>query len=328
MCSCIFIIIMDYLEFAKVWNDGHRFVEMKTSGSTGTPKTIRMSKADMARSARATNAHFGITSSSVLGIPLSMDYVAGKMMAVRAWEAGCRLVVIEPSNRFVLPERVDLLSIVPSQIENVLNSYTPADIGALLIGGAAPRADMIARLRDRGFKGAVTYGMTETASHVALADIAAEDAPFEALPGIVFSTDSRGCLVIDAPDFDYRSVTTNDIVTLIDNRRFRMHGRIDNAINSGGIKIHPEMLERAIPSDFAYPFYFTGEADEKWGERLVLVIECRADEAAETGREINRLIPGHMLKRIYAVDRIPTTSTGKPRRLPPSQLNVIYSIVL
>ncbi len=319
---------MDYQEFAKVWHDGRHFVEMKTSGSTGTPKAIRMSKADMARSARATNARFGITESSVLGIPLSMDYVAGKMMAVRAWEAGCRLVVIEPSNRFALPERVDLLSIVPSQIEHVIEKYTPADIGALLIGGAAPRADMLACLRHKGFKGAVTYGMTETASHVALADITMEDAAFEALPGISFSTDSRGCLVIDAPEFDYRSVTTNDLVSLLDNRHFRLLGRIDNAINSGGIKIHPEMLERAIPSGFAYPFYFTGEPDEKWGERLVLVMQCPAREAGNVVRQIRTLSAGHMLKRIYLVDSIPTTATGKPRRLPPSQLNVISSIVL
>ena len=319
---------MDYQDFEKVWNDASRFVEMKTSGSTGAPKTIQMSKADMARSARATNARFGITASSVLGIPLSMDYVAGKMMAVRAWEANCRLVVIEPSNRFVLPERVDLLSIVPSQIGHVLENYSPADIGALLIGGAAPRADQIVGLRCRGFQGAVTYGMTETASHVALAEISMPNAPFEALPGITFSTDNRGCLVIDAPEFDYGKVVTNDIVTLLDERRFYMRGRIDNAINSGGVKIHPEMLEKTMPADFSYPFYFTGEPDEKWGERLVLVIKCNPESGENFGRIINSLSAGGLLKRVYVVADIPLTSTGKPRRLPPSELDVTATIIL
>ena len=123
-------------------------------------------------------------------------------------------------------------------------------------------------------------------------------------------------------------MTTNDLVSLLDNRHFRLLGRIDNAINSGGIKIHPEILERAIPSGFAYPFYFTGEPDEKWGERLVLVMQCPAREAGNVVRQIRTLSAGHMLKRIYLVDSIPTTATGKPRRLPPSQLNVISSIVL
>lgn len=319
---------MDYKEFEKVWNDGRDFVELTTSGSTGTPKVIRMLKKDMARSARATNAHFGISTNSVLGIPLSFDYVAGKMMAVRAWEAGCRLLVVEPSNRFVLPSHVDLLSIVPSQIDNVIENYSPSDIGALLVGGAAPSNARLAALRDKGFKGAVTYGMTETASHVALADIGADDAPFVGLSGITFSTDSRGCLVVDAPGFAYRRVVTNDIVKLLDERRFHVLGRIDNVINSGGIKIHPEMLESAMPQSFPYPFYFTGEPDDKWGERLVMIVECNEEQTEYVSQSVSSFSKDHLLKRIYVVAGIPLTSTGKPRRLPPSKVKIIKTIML
>jgi len=319
---------VDYQEFEKAWNDGREFVELMTSGSTGTPKVIHMLKSDMVRSARATNVRFGISADSVLGIPLSMDYVAGKMMAVRAWEACCRLVVIEPSNKFILPCPVDLLSIVPSQIDHVLEKYSPSDIGALLIGGAAPSKGKLEALRRKGFKGAVTYGMTETASHVALADISVNEAPFEGLPGITFSTDSRGCLVVDAPVFAYRRVVTNDIVSLLDEHRFHVLGRIDNVINSGGIKIHPEAIENTMPPAFGYPFYFTGEPDEKWGERLVMVVQCPIEEAEQIGRFAISLEKGRLLKRVYAVSEIATTSTGKPRRLPPSALDVIRTVVL
>ena len=98
-----------------------------------------------------------------------------------------------------------------------------------------------------------TYGMTETCSHVALADALDPQGIYSAMPGISFSIDSRDCLRITAGSMSFGTLQTNDVVELLDNGRFRWLGRADNAINSGGIKIHPEMLERAIPSDFAIP---------------------------------------------------------------------------
>lgn len=155
-------------DFLCEWDNSSPFIVAHTSGSTGTPKEIHLLKEDMRRSARATNSFFGIDSNSVLGIPLSMDYIAGKMMAVRAIEAHCRLLELPVSNRIELPEDVDLLSVVPSQAAVLLNNEPSLKrAGCLLIGGAPLDISTEQRLFGAGVEAYVGYGMTETCSHVA-----------------------------------------------------------------------------------------------------------------------------------------------------------------
>ena len=110
----------DCLSFLSQWNDDSKdYVMAHTSGSTGAPKEIRLMKADMRRSAQATNHFFGIDVDSLLHLPLSPDYIAGKMMIVRAHEAGCRLIVEKPCNaplqHYSGPD-IALSAIVPSPV--------------------------------------------------------------------------------------------------------------------------------------------------------------------------------------------------------------------
>ena len=174
-----------------------------TSGSTGVPKNIELSKEDMRRSARTSNAFFGIDESSVLACPLAADYIAGKMMVVRALEARCRLIELSVSNKIRLPDdipSVDLLPVVPSQLASVMANIAPSAVRNLLIGGGAPSEEQCRALGSAGYKAFISYGMTETCSHVAMADIRDDRRIFHALPGIAFSVDVRGCLAVDAPD--------------------------------------------------------------------------------------------------------------------------------
>ena len=84
--------------FLEEWFDDRSYVPGHTSGSTGAPKEIQLSKADMRASARMTNAFFAIDRESVLLLCLSVSYIAGKMMVVRALEAGAELLTVKVSN--------------------------------------------------------------------------------------------------------------------------------------------------------------------------------------------------------------------------------------
>ena len=307
---------MDLNDFLAEWNDSNDYVSAHTSGSTGQPKHIRLLKSDMLTSAQATNEFFGIDHHSVLALPLSIDYIAGKMMVVRAIAANCQLVTIEPSNDFDAQGNFDLFSIVPSQAECLLKHPEWANnIHNIIIGGAPLQQSYATQLCDMGYNAYCSYGMTETCSHVALAPIANEEKPYIALQGISFEVDSRECLVINAPQFSFQRLVTNDIVNLVDTRSFFWRGRFDNVINTGGIKIFPEELEREISQFVNLPFYIIGAADPKWGARIEMVAEGNKDDEEKIRETLRKhLNPVKIPKKIYIVDRLARTNTGKIKR--------------
>lgn len=318
---------MDRLnEFIEEWRNGREYVEAHTSGSTGTPKAIQLLKSDMRTSARATCAFFGIGPQSAVGMALSADYIAGKMMAVRALESGARLVVVEPSNDIRLaPEDgvVDLFAIVPSQAACFVRHPEYAElVRNLLIGGAAPADEDLRALELAGYTVWISYGMTETCSHVALARGDDSRRIFRAMPGVRFEQAEDGRLVIDAPAFSFGRLQTNDLVELIDDRRFRWRGRADGVINSGGIKFVPEELEALYRPFMSCRFYVSHIPDAKWGEAIAVVAE--ADSEGEVMAALRSGIPDHrrLPKRIFCVDRLPEASNGKIRRLTPAELTM------
>lgn len=268
------ILSPEALEFIAEWRNSSPFVVAHTSGSTGTPKVIHLLKSDMIASARATNSFFGINRDSTLYLPLSTSYIAGKMQVVRAIEAGCRLLVEYPSNdplSYDFTGEINLLPIVPSQIPGLLKSKSLHKVRHLIIGGAPITPESESLVLEAGVESYATYGMTETCSHVALRKLGTD--LFRALPGFRFSLDERGCLVVGSETMSFRHLTTNDIVELIDKESFRWIGRYDNVINSGGVKIFPEEVERDIAPLFPKDslFYVTSRPSEKWGEEAVVV---------------------------------------------------------
>lgn len=308
-------------DFLEVWRSDSTTVEAHTSGSTGTPKLIRLEKSDMRASARATNAYFSINSDSVLASPLSVDYIAGKMMVVRAEEAECRLIELPVSNEITVPSevtKIDLLPIVPSQIESLLNQPRLATVVRnVLIGGAAPSAEDCHMLTLAGYRAFISYGMTETCSHVALAHADDSRRVFHAMPGITFETDDDDRLIINAPAFSFKRLETNDIVTLLSPTAMIWRGRADGIINSGGIKLIPEELENLYREYLpGYSFFVTGIKDKTWGEAVALVVETSEDIADKIMQTLRNSIEDHrrLPKSIITVKELARTKNGKIKR--------------
>ncbi len=306
--------------FLKEWNDAKEYVVARTSGSTGTPKEIRLPKQDMIRSARATCRFFNIGAGSRLVSPLSVSYIAGKMMVVRALESGAELWLETPSNRPLARDYggIDLLAVVPSQVEHLLeNPSKLSKVGNLIIGGGALPQTLRQGLRLSGVNAYLTYGMTETCSHVALCPLDDDEQIYRTLPGIKASLDDRGCLVIEAEDFSFKRLVTNALAEVLDQGRFKWIGRYDNVINSGGIKLFPEKIEALIAGLIDRPYYIIGEKDEKWGEKAVLYIESREmlDTQALMLRMKERLDNRMVPKKIAVVKEFSRTESGKVRRL-------------
>ncbi len=308
-------------DFLDEWYSSADFVWGHTSGSTGAPKPIKLLKHDMEESARLTVDYFGLAAGTTMLLCLSPDYIAGKMMIVRALLSGADLLVVSPSSRPLasVDERVDFAAMVPAQVVESLRDDAQrgrlARVGALIVGGAPLPPVAEERLSDLPVRSYATYGMTETVSHVALRRIGDPTMTYRALGQITFSADNRDCLVIHTPHFAVKELVTNDVVELIDKYSFRWIGRYDHVINSGGVKVFPERIEQQIASLFTRRFFVAACADEKWGECVALAIEgdplSATDEAALLARIRERVGRYEVPRRLFYLPTFAETSSGK-----------------
>jgi len=305
-------------DFITQWLNSSKFIVVQTSGSTGIPKQIKLLKSDMETSARATCRFFNISKGSMLLSPLSADYIAGKMMIVRAIVSGAKLWIEKPSNRPINRDygTIELLPIVPSQIEAVINSQYISRIKNIIIGGAEISPELELKISKSNISAYATYGMTETCSHVALRKIGESDNKYLALPHFTFSVDDRQCLIIKSETMSFKSIITNDIVELIDEYSFRWLGRFDNVINTGGVKVFPEKIEKRIGNLIPLPYYIIGEKDAKWGTKVILYIEGDEFDTTHLYEKLHPLLDKYsMPKEIRIVHNFVRTASGKIKRM-------------
>lgn len=306
---------MTYDDFYYDWKSDTPFIGAHTSGSTGTPKCIRLTKAMMRRSAQRTIASFGLNSHSYLYSCISPEFIGGKMMMVRALECGCEFGYETPSNTPHLDgaRHATLVSVVPSQMRFITaHPEIASRADSYLVGGSALPCSLADEISDAGLDAWESYGMTETSSHIAVRKISSDSKPFIPLPGICIRTDHRGCLVIDMGVDGV--IATNDVVIIDDAGGFTVVGRHDNAIITGGLKVHPEKVEREIgPIMGGRNYCLVGLPDPIWGEAVVLVIEGKEAPGDEhLLRKIYECQPCHCVpKKIRYVSSLPRLSNGK-----------------
>lgn len=279
-------------------------------------------KRRMEASARITCQFLGLKRGDTALLCMPLDYIAGKMMVVRAIVWGLQLIDIPPCGHPL--KQIDtapvFAAMVPMQVFNSMQDANERQklwqIKHLIIGGGAINDDMAAELRQHPNAVWSTYGMTETLSHIALRRLSGPQASewYEPFDGVNVSTNADGCLVIDAPTVCAQPLTTNDIAEIAtDGRRFRIRGRKDNVICSGGIKLQIEEMEAKLRPYVNVPFLITKRSDPKFGETVVMIAETNDIESLKTicKKRLNKYEQPH---KYIAVDSIPTTETGKPAR--------------
>ena len=344
-------------EFLSEWNNGSDRVLVHTSGSTGKPKPMMVEKKRMLNSARITCNFLGLKPGDSALLCMSLDYIAGKMVVVRSIERHLHLISVSPSGHPLkdVNEEITFAAMVPMQVYNTLQ--VPEErarlcrIRHLIIGGGAIDEALEQKLKALPGNIAIwsTYGMTETLSHIALRRINGAEASewYQPFDSVKISQTDEGCLVIDAPLVCAETLVTNDIVEIepyiynkvenheevenhnkVEKLRFRIKGRKDNVICSGGIKIQIEEVEALLKPHLEKPFMIAKKKDEKFGEIAVLLTED--EDLKKVEATIRRLLSGksddsnkssesanhkYWIPREYLhVDHLPLTETGKPKR--------------
>lgn len=303
-------------DFLMDWINPNTDIVIKTSGSTGVPKFITYSKQAMVNSALATGDHFGLTIGCSALHCLSAEFIAGKMMLIRAMILGLELDLVPPKGNVLLGnnKEYDFVAMVPMQVNQALNQINQVKI--LLVGGTAPSNILIKELESKTTSSFVTFGMTETLTHIASRSINLKEEAYRVLPGVDISIDDRGCLNIKASYITEELIVTNDLITLETDTSFKLLGRVDNVINSGGVKLIPEEIEQKISTFISFPFFIGSIPDEKLGEKALLILEGKkhsSDLLSKIEAE-NILNAFQMPKALVFVASFEYTDNGKLKR--------------
>lgn len=304
----IFAFLSEFLSDAII-------VKVQTSGSTGVPKIIEIKKEFFINSAIATGEFFDLKEKTTALMCLNPEYIAGKMMLIRALVLGWELDVVSPSsNPLSNIEKVyDFSAMVPLQVSNSMGYLHK--IKKLIVGGGVVSKGLESKLENLTTEVFATYGMTETVTHIAvkkLNGIEKKGENYFLLENVKITKDQRNCLVIDAPNVSDTKIVTNDIVTIISDNEFEWLGRIDSIINSGGLKLIPEQIEQKLSKIISQRFFISSLSDDTLGEKVILIIE--GEEKSVDFSSVDNLSKYEIPKEVFFLPKFIETETKKIHR--------------
>lgn len=309
-------------DFCEKWSSGQQEFILKTSGSTGEPKPIILTRFQMEASAKLTGKTFNLKLHDNALVCLNVDYIAGIMMLVRGMVLGLKLTIIEPTSNpleNLENQNFDFAAFVPLQLQKILKNENHIKVlnkmKAIIVGGAAVNEVLEKDIQQLTVPIYSTYGMTETVSHIAIRRLngANRSDRFQVLDGVKIGIDHRNCLNILSDASNNEMVQTNDIVEIIDENQFKLIGRFDNIINSGGVKIQLEKVEKIFEEFITENRFFAyGIDDEILGQKLILVVEGEHFEKEKALiPTLKSLLKYEIPKQIFTVKNLSETPTGK-----------------
>jgi O-succinylbenzoic acid--CoA ligase len=308
--------------FLNEWFSDTDFVLAQTSGSTGEPKPIELPKSVLIKSAERTIQYFDLKPGNRLLLSLSCQFIAGKMMVVRAIVGKMNLITVDPASdfSFLKQQTFDFGAMVPNQLFKILEQPSGTvklqNLRNLLVGGSAISTALETRISQLSTRIVSTYGMTETASHIAIRELSGSSKSdlYHCLQGISVSLSKTGCLQIHLPEFP-EPIQTNDLAEVLSETSFRILGRADSVIISGGIKFLPEVIEKKLENFISQRFIISSVPDAKLGEKLVLIIEGKRFNTTALEQILKEILPNFERPRsIIFKEKFPETASGKIMR--------------
>jgi O-succinylbenzoic acid--CoA ligase len=320
-------------------------VVVGTSGSTGSPKLAMLSSDALAASATATHERLGGPGQWLLPVPA--HHVAGIQVLVRSLVAGTTPVAVDLADGFTARAFAEAsraldgercyTSLVPTQLVRLLADEDGSEalrrFDAVLLGGAASPPTLLTRAADVGVRVTTTYGMSETAGgcvydglplgctrvrvdaegrlHLGGATLAVGYLGRPDLTAAAFTSDADGT----------RWFATDDVGHQDGDGRWHVDGRLDDLVNTGGLKVAPRLVEQALVEHLpaVAECAVVGVPDPEWGEAVAAALVLADGAAAPTLEEVRdavrEVLPGHALpRRVAVVDTLPLRGPGKPDR--------------
>jgi o-succinylbenzoate---CoA ligase len=301
------------------WTNNEPYYYLTTSGSTGQPKAITLSRELLIWSAKNTCDYLELKDEKI-GCCLPLNKAGGFMMLIRSLIYQCDIHIVAPTANPILflDKDCTFVSLVPYQMIEILKEETSKaavnNIKKILLGGAEIPLNLQKQLELLTTAVYFGYGMTETASHIALMHLNRGEANigFELLPGVKIDILPTKQIAVSIPDFGLNWVT-NDLGEM-NNGRLLILGRTENYINSGGVKVLAKEVETIIEAylsekDWAVLFVVVGLQHPIFGEAISVVSENLAlpqDARDEINNEIeNQLGAKYKIVNWKSVEQFP-----------------------
>ena len=301
----------DYYNFLKSWFDDKDYILTNTSGSTGKPKEIRLKKSDLIESSKLTARYFDLKVGDKIINCLPIKYIAGKMMLVRSLVLGLDLYIFPVTSSPIsdLNNNYELIAFTPIQLENSIPFIEK--IKKVLVGGSPVQDSLKEKILNSKSIIYETYGMTETITHIAARNLSIGEKEFTTLPGIEIGKRDN-CLFIKPNHLSIEMVQTNDVVELADKNKFLIIGRRDFIINSGGVKLIPEAIEKKLSKYISADFVISSIDNSKFGEVVALVFKKNIPD--NYNKAFTDLSKYEIPKEVLVIDNFPENN-GKINRL-------------
>lgn len=324
---------IDYLQLAvdlaHQWLSGTEFFKFQTSGSTGKPKEILLSRSALVWSAKNSITALDLNKNQSALLCLPADKVGGAMMIIRAAITEQPLSIVKPSLNPSADIReghsFKVVSLLSAQLKSFLaNDISTQKLNAfeiVIVGGSPLDFNLEKTTLEKApnCRFYHSYGMTETASHIALRPFSNQKKRiYKPLPGVKVGLSAGGCLKIKCPATENRWFTTSDLAKIESNGAFEILGRSDFAIISGGIKIIPEMIEEKISESgilSGQNFILAAVPDERLGQKAILVLEGTNFQDEKCLAELKQILPKyHNPRQIAVIEKFPLNAGNKPDR--------------
>ena len=301
----------DYYNFLKSWFDHKDYILTKTSGSTGKPKEIKLKKLDLIESSKLTARYFDLKVGDKVINCLPIKYIAGKMMLVRSLVLGLDLYIFPVTSSPIsdLKNNYELIAFTPIQLENSIPFIEK--IKKVLVGGSPVQKTLKEKILNSKSTVYETYGMTETITHIAAKNLSMGEKEFTSLPGIEIGKRDN-CLFIKPNHLSVKMVQTNDVVELTNKNKFLLIGRKDFIINSGGVKLNPEAIEKKLEKYISADFVISSIDNTKFGEVVTLVFKKNIPE--NYNKAFTHLSKYETPKEVLVIDNFPENN-GKINRV-------------
>ena len=311
--------------FYKEWNRGVEKFLIHTSGSTGEPKPIILLKKWMIWSAQQTAQYLKPNTNDKILCCLPLNKVGGMMQLVRGLVWQVEIQIEEPSsNPLLVDTDCTIVSLTPFQMYYILQDAASIKrlrhFREVVIGGSDISESIIQQINSLDFKQTNfrhSYGMTETYAHLALKTINGSQKSdwFTPFSEAEISVNEQQCAQIKVP-FEDKILQTNDVIELNEVGGFRVLGRADNIINTGGLKLQPEIIEKAIRDyyNLSETFYISSQKDEILGQRLILITEPNFKFNLNDLGFLKTISPYAVPREIVVVDKLKINEGGKVAR--------------
>ncbi len=287
---------------AHLFDEGDCALVMFTSGTTGKPKAVALTWRQLLSSARLSNASLNREAGSVWQAALPLYHIGGAQIVIRS---------ILNKTPFMLYERFDArrilsdalvtgathLSVVDKMLQDLLavdDQGALANYQCILLGGGALNRATLDEAMNAGARVYASYGMTETASHVAHELVTqAFDGGLQLMGGYIariVDADGQGFgrLALKGPGLfsgylnAHAAFTIDGFFLTGDTAALRggkiyVKERTDDMFVSGGENVYPaEIADKLKSVAGVTDAYVFGAPDAKWGRRPVAFIERAA----------------------------------------------------